>query len=467
MNMPGRMPDRIAPVAFLPVLTKARELDGKLLMAAHLAKRGYRVLLGSEPLLNGIAEQVVPGLFFAPLLLPRLAGHLKRMRDAGSTVIAWNEEGLVYPESEAHWYFTNRTDMRAANAANAIVAWGDVSARDMAAALPQIKSPILPLGNPRIDVLCAPFRAIYEPAVARIRQRYPRYVLINTNFDLVNHIDGAKAFVGAMRRTGLIGLRDEERFANWAVYRKACFAAFVEGIPRLRTRLSGVEIVIRPHPSEDPHPWQRLAQSLDGVSMEPPTTPVVPWLLGADALVHNSCTTAVEAFVAGTPAIAFVPSGTDDRMSSRLPNALSRTAQSWDDVAELVAAAQANRAAWVTSEQQHAASAHLADLPSGCERIAALAATLDPSPKPVAIPHSSRLAPFSERLLRAGWNLARRGARRLGLADRDAHRRFSGVTPQEVAPILGAFGALLEHPLECTAYGPAAVVVQSAAARAA
>ena len=42
MNMPGRMPDRIAPVAFLPVLTKARELDGKLLMAAHLAKRGYR-----------------------------------------------------------------------------------------------------------------------------------------------------------------------------------------------------------------------------------------------------------------------------------------------------------------------------------------------------------------------------------------------------------------------------------------
>jgi hypothetical protein len=52
---------------------------------------------------------------------------------------------------------------------------------------------------------------------------------------------------------------------------------------------------------------------------------VVPWLLAAKVLVHNGCTTGVEAYVMRVPAVAYHPSVNDyyDNGFYRLPNLLS------------------------------------------------------------------------------------------------------------------------------------------------
>jgi len=60
---------------------------------------------------------------------------------------------------------------------------------------------------------------------------------------------------------------------------------------------------------------------------------VVPWILGAEALVHNSCTTSVESFVLDRPAVAFLPA-TSERFDLDLANSLGQQA---GDVKELIA----------------------------------------------------------------------------------------------------------------------------------
>jgi hypothetical protein len=61
---------------------------------------------------------------------------------------------------------------------------------------------------------------------------------------------------------------------------------------------------------------------------------VIPWLLACDALIHNTCTTAVEGFILDRPVLAYAP----EKMAhfdDELPNALSTRVSS---VAELVSA---------------------------------------------------------------------------------------------------------------------------------
>jgi hypothetical protein len=64
----------------------------------------------------------------------------------------------------------------------------------------------------------------------------------------------------------------------------------------------------------------------------------VPWLMAADALIHNSCTTALESCLIGTPPIAYRPVESE-RFDMYLPNSLSYCAADLDGVTKLLDAA--------------------------------------------------------------------------------------------------------------------------------
>ena len=83
-------------------------------------------------------------------------------------------------------------------------------------------------------------------------------------------------------------------------------------------------ILVRPHPIESHVPWQEIASQHKNVVVAADGN-VVPWLMACDALVHNGCTTAVEAAVLGTPAVAYQPVQSNQH-DDNLPNALSHSA---------------------------------------------------------------------------------------------------------------------------------------------
>jgi len=66
--------------------------------------------------------------------------------------------------------------------------------------------------------------------------------------------------------------------------------------------------------------------------------PVTPWLLAAGVIVHNSCTTGVEAYQLGNLAIAYQPV-TSKRFEISLPNKLSRQVFDLEALREAVSAA--------------------------------------------------------------------------------------------------------------------------------
>jgi hypothetical protein len=156
-------------------------------------------------------------------------------------------------------------------------------------------------------------RAFYADDVRAIRERYGDYLLVNTNFNHVNaffpaqnlfkpptHPDEApqfgKAGVG-MTRAFAEALRDQKQ---------AVFTAFQALIPELARAFPQLSIIVRPHPTEGQDVYRRLAAGSPRIHVTNEGN-VVPWLQGASALVHNGCTTGVEAFVMRTPAFSFRP----------------------------------------------------------------------------------------------------------------------------------------------------------------
>jgi hypothetical protein len=106
-------------------------------------------------------------------------------------------------------------------------------------------------------------------------------------------------------------------------------------IPLLEESFPQVTVVVRPHPTESHEAYRRIAEGCRRVKVTNQGN-VVPWLLSARALIHNGCTTGVEAFVMGVPAISYRPIKNEiyDDGFYHLPNALSYQCYTFTELQE-------------------------------------------------------------------------------------------------------------------------------------
>ena len=92
-------------------------------------------------------------------------------------------------------------------------------------------------------------------------------------------------------------------------------------IRELSKRFSNLKIIVRPHPSENHEYWEKAISDCVNVSVVHDGN-VIPWLLASDVLIHNGCTTAVEAALVNKKAISYMPIKSRS-FDYHLPNNLS------------------------------------------------------------------------------------------------------------------------------------------------
>jgi hypothetical protein len=98
-----------------------------------------------------------------------------------------------------------------------------------------------------------------------------------------------------------------------------------------------MNIVIRPHPTERHDVYQDIAARSSRVHVTNDGN-VVPWILATKAVLHNGCTTGVEAFVMGVPAISYREAVNEeyDHGFYRLPNAVSHQCFNFEQLREMI-----------------------------------------------------------------------------------------------------------------------------------
>jgi len=311
----------------LPIETKVRELDGKLLLAATAAERGWAVIVGHKDSLAADTAGI------RGVVLEK-DGHIanKRIQSyiaTGKLVCALDEEGLVYLNSGD--YYRRRLSEGSLQRLALFCLWGANQRRDILEHVRGIESRLVLTGNPRFDLLRPGLRDYYAPEARRLRDRFGPFLLVNTNFADSNHFMGTEWVIENHRRSGFItnGQQEADERA-FIAYQAGILERFIDMVRQLSLRYPNHRVVVRPHPSEDHERWLAVARALKNMQVIHEGD-VNPWLLAADLAIHNSCMTGIHGFLLQTPTIAYMPIKSG-RFDLFLPNVLSTETDSLDDL---------------------------------------------------------------------------------------------------------------------------------------
>lgn len=444
-----------ASTLIIPVESQVRELDAKILLSCVAAEQGFPVIMGSRAYTHFHAASIPRGVYLAKSMRSLSDSMFKILRQLGHEIVAWEEEALVHPPADT--YFTQRLSPVTINKVAHMFAWGqeNVDLIRQYPALPE-NMPIHITGNPRGDILRPEIRPYFDTEVEELRNRYGDFILINTNFSGVNpFIPNIGLFVptkGRQKpaRLGQPGIGMSREFAEGLRnHKQAILESFQQLIPALEMAFPELTIVVRPHPSESHQIYHEIAAKCQRVIVDNQGN-VIPWLLAAKAMVHNGCTTGLEAYVLKVPAISYLTSLNEyyDYEFQGLPTKLSHQCLNFQELVQTLSRILAGElGAADGQERQELINYYLAaqDGPLACERIVeVLEASGYRKNQPPASPLGSYLQGWLFARLKAGLTnlyMHRPGPNRLSYHN----HRFPGISVAQIEQKIAHFGKLLQR----------------------
>jgi surface carbohydrate biosynthesis protein len=314
----------------IPVENQVRELDPKLMLACIAARRGFSSVIGSRRELDFRIASFPSGIYLSKSMTVRSIKMFKILRKLGHEIVAWDEEALVHLPPEI--YFPRRLSPEAMGYLSHLFAWGQDNA-ELWQQYPELPTeiPINITGNPRNDMLRPEMHGFFKDEVEKLRNTYGDFILINSNFNHINAFYPVQSLFLPVTRPdevpkfGRAARGMTREFAEgFRDHKLAIFREFKRLIPDLEKAFPDYNIVVRPHPTEKHEIYHEIAAGCKRVRVTNEGN-VIPWLMAAKTLIHNGCTTGVEAFVMRVPAISYRPTVNDyyDYGFYELPNRLS------------------------------------------------------------------------------------------------------------------------------------------------
>jgi surface carbohydrate biosynthesis protein len=380
----------------IPVENQVRELDPKLLLACVAAQHGFASVIGSRREIHFNITDIPCGIYLSKSITAASDMMFRIMRDLGHEIVAWDEEALVHLPAET--YYSRRLSPTAMKYVSCFLAWGEDNA-ELWRQYPHFPEGgrIEVTGNPRNDLLRAEIRTYYQNDVERIRKHHGNFILVNTNFNHVNAFTSVQNLFQPVKHpdeTPRMGRAAKGMPHDYAqglfLHKQAIFGHFQTMIPEIAETFPAYSIVVRPHPTESQDVYHRIAARCRNVKVTNDGN-VVPWLMACQALVHNGCTTGIEAYAMGIPTVSYraTVDARYDEGFYRLPNLVSEQCFDLDELKSmLVKLLNGAPAASVDNDRQKLIDWHLAALsgPLACERIVAVLEQLISENTPLAPP---------------------------------------------------------------------------------
>lgn len=303
----------------IPVEIQNREMMAKLYLGAVAACHGYEVFVGDQKEISRRVFDIKPGIYMDKSGARSKRKLFFKLAKLGYTPVALCEEGLVYRNKGR--YLTERIDPETIGYAKAFYCWGQRQKNDVLDKIGDGEN-VKVTGNPRFDLLRPEFRKIWTEESNAIFKRFGNFILINTNFSRFNKMPGTDDVFELLKKRGTLGNEDGIQYYKGLVQRlKEIMMAFLEFIPEISKKFPDHSVIVRPHPGENREPYQSLTRRHSNVRVINDGS-VIPWLIAADAIIHNSCTTGVEGWLLNRPVISY-SAGEVSNYDSRLPTMVS------------------------------------------------------------------------------------------------------------------------------------------------
>lgn len=307
-----------------PVEQINRELDFRLVLASLCASPSNRIFIGSPDAIIAAATSMRGGLYVGKNVFYDKAfpdadmSHYRLLKGRGFNLVWLDEEGGLYVGEESRWHriLARHIDPRFLDSSDTVCAWGPFQGDFYRSLSPSCA--VVDTGHPRFDLMKPRYNAIFSAEATKIRERYGDFILINTNRTIANNGLGIEDTFSPIVGYDVRDVSKRADFLNLWAHSSRVFISLVHLANSLSVRFPRIRVVIRPHPSEDHNFYKVVFRGVDNILVSHEGG-VSPWLMASRMLIHNGCTTAIEAYLAGKPVVSYV-AFEDARFDCRLPN---------------------------------------------------------------------------------------------------------------------------------------------------
>jgi len=312
-------------IIYIPMETKRREYHAKLLFALYAVCSGYQVVIGSKNTVNKCMKSLPQGIYIGTGVTIILGKMLLKFKELGHSVVAFDEEGLIYYNQDNFMRARVKEDI--IQKINYLFTWGDHHSK-----LVQKKAPELlnysAIGNMRFELLKQKYSGIFDKEAQIIKEKYGNYILLNTNLGIANHLIGTDFF--CLSSKSFLDDSDEESFyTDMQVHDSNTFESFRVLVTSLADKLKTTNIIIRPHPSENKKNWEKLFNKPNVNVVN--SGNVIPWIMASSVVIQKNCTTAVEAVYLNRPVITYSVKD-DPRYDSEITNGIGKVCHTEEEV---------------------------------------------------------------------------------------------------------------------------------------
>ncbi len=291
---------------YLDVETAVRELDSKLLLGVLAASRGHEVIISHKTeILRGMNNGILsPGIFHNKSLTPskdRIAIS-KSFIDKDFIITAIDEEGGLVDHGYKPALY--RFSKKSVEQASAIFTWGPEDTDTLKKVYSKDSSKIFMTGSPRADL----WKNFFSDYWSKPRGTPNRsFLLVSSNFGLANNPRYFHNMFKMYKKLGMYERDPDLMDKHFGIISENYqnLYEFIKSIKKL-SKINKFDIVVRPHPAENIEPWKVFLDGVPNVHIIREGS-ITPWLKESFAVLHNGCTTALEATFSKKPILTFIP----------------------------------------------------------------------------------------------------------------------------------------------------------------
>jgi surface carbohydrate biosynthesis protein len=329
---------------FLPLEVYSREFDSKLLLAAKLSEHGYKVIMADHIHIRYMTYFFSRGVYVGKnmhLYPPPYKKVIKRIlgREIFNTwyfdLLKRRSYSTIYLEEEGGYFSTDSSvlddGLRDAfcteimHKDDYVATWGRTQAsfyRNTAFH----NDNVINTGHPRFNLYNRKFRDFYKSDSDRLKKLYGNFILVNTNYSFANHQKGLK---GNFSKSSVYDPDNQDLMLSFSVRwaeQLERYSAMINLIFVIACKFPEKTFVVRPHPGESEETYVYIFKDLQNVVVSKEDS-VGGWLYGCECLIHDGCTTGLEAALLEKEIINYNPvalkSNNNELLSSFGPKAIN------------------------------------------------------------------------------------------------------------------------------------------------
>lgn len=318
----------------IPIEVISRELDSRVLISLRLLMLNpeWEIIIGKT---NKVGDywrnNSLKGKKFIYLSKGTIYSKLFyiNLLKNGGYYFLLDEEGAIYSQYITKVIKRGGENNDLIQLMSKIFFWGENTKKDYIARHSKYLSndKIEVTGNPRFDLCKKEYENFINFKSKNIFKKN-QFILIDTAFGMFNNIVDQKLEYEHWKSVKYENNRGENDMSKWFQnfsplyeYQKKIFPDFLDGIIHISNKFKDVNFLIRPHPVENIETYSNYFKNIKNIKITNDGT-AIEKIIYSKLLIHNGCTTAIEALFHEIPSICFLPQFEKDKVQS-LPREIS------------------------------------------------------------------------------------------------------------------------------------------------